>query len=294
MADQIRTPFDWEDIRIFVSLARYGSLSAAARALSLSHATISRRIRTLEKAMGEKLVERRPDGYALTAAGVRALSPASEMEAAAARFGRRGETQVPSGLVRVNAPPSLAQSFLVEKLARLSTTYPTLDIDLATDFRAVSLERREADIALRFGRPTDGDVIAKRAATVGFGFYALDEWRRRLDAGENPTFVGFDEANAHLPEATWLSETYPRARMAFRSNSQVMQAAAARAGAGIALLPHFVGRNQDALVRCLMLEAPPSRELWLLIRRDGVIDLATKTVADFLINLFSSERESIE
>ncbi|CAG9234350.1 LysR family transcriptional regulator [Paraburkholderia caribensis] len=294
MADQIRTSFDWEDIRIFVSLARYGSLSATARALSLSHATISRRIQTLEKALGEKLVERRPDGYVLTTAGVRALSPASEMEVAAARLGRGGQPQEPSGLVRVNAPPSLAQCFLVEKLAGLTAAYPTLDVDLATDFRAVSLERREADVALRFGRPTDGEVIAKRAATPGFGFYAVDEWRRRLAAGESPTFVGFDDANAHLPEASWLRETYPRARVAFKSNSQVMQAAAARAGAGIALLPHFVGRGEATLVHCEMKEAPPSRELWLLIRRDGVTNLAIKTVVDFLMNLLSSERALIE
>ncbi|NIF66880.1 LysR family transcriptional regulator, partial [Burkholderia sp. Cy-647] len=88
MADQIRTTPDWEDIRVFVALARHGSLSAAARALSVSHATISRRIQSLEQALGERLVERRPDGYVLTPAGTRTLGSASEMEAAAAQLGR--------------------------------------------------------------------------------------------------------------------------------------------------------------------------------------------------------------
>jgi molybdate transport repressor ModE-like protein len=74
VADQIRTPLDWEDIRVFVALARYGSLSAAARTLAVTHATISRRIQSLELTLGHSLVERRPDGYVLTPAGTQALA----------------------------------------------------------------------------------------------------------------------------------------------------------------------------------------------------------------------------
>ncbi|WP_176316196.1 LysR family transcriptional regulator, partial [Burkholderia territorii] len=119
MADQIRPTPDWEDIRVFVALARHGSLSAAARALSVSHATISRRLLSLEQPLGERLVERRPDGYVLTAAGTRTLGSASEMEAAAAQLGRGGTDDSPRGLVRINAPPSLAQHFLIARLATL-------------------------------------------------------------------------------------------------------------------------------------------------------------------------------
>jgi DNA-binding transcriptional LysR family regulator len=160
------------------------------------------------------------------------------MEAAAAKLSRGGTDDSPRGLVRINAPPSLTQSFLVAPLATLAVQHLSLDIDVASDFKLVSLERRETDIALRFGRPNDGDVIAKFLVTIGFGFYASAQWLERLRAGTAPTFVGFDEANASLPETLWLARHYSRARMAFRGNSQLAQAAAARAGAGIALLPH--------------------------------------------------------
>ena len=163
--------------------------------------------------MGERLVERRPDGYTLTPAGTRMLAPASDMEAAAATLSRGGADDSPNGLVRVNSPPSLSQTFLVQHLAKLSIQHPGLDIEVATDFRTVSLERREADIALRFGRPQDGDVIAKPLVSLGFGFYATIERRRRIEAGAEPVFVGFDEVNAHLPEALWLSRHFPRARI---------------------------------------------------------------------------------
>lgn len=294
MTDQIRTPTDWEDIRVFVALARYGSLSAAARALSVTHATVSRRIQSLEQALGERLVERRPNGYVLTAAGTRTLAAASEMEAAAGKLIRGGTGDSPRGIVRVNAPPSLTQSFLVAPLAALSVRHPSLDIDISSDFRAVSLERRETDIALRLGRPGDGEVIAKFVATLGFGFYASATWAEQIKAGAPPTFVGFDEANSALPEAVWLLQQFPRARVAFRGNSQLAQAAAARAGAGIALLPHFIGRQDAALVPCMPEHAVPSRELWLLMRREGRKDLAIRTVTDFLAGLFAKEKVRFE
>ncbi|ACR28046.1 LysR family transcriptional regulator [Burkholderia glumae] len=293
MTDQIRTVLDWEDLRVFVALARHGSLSAAARALSVSHATISRRIQSLEHALGERLVERRPDGYVLTPAGTRALAGASEMETAAERLSRGGRDDSPRGLVRLNAPPSLVQHFLIARLATLVARHPSLDIDVASDFRAVSLDRREADIALRFGRPGDGDVIAKSVATPGYGFYATPQWASRLAAGEAPVFVGFDEANAHLPEAVWLARHFPQARVAIRGGSQLAQAAAARAGAGVALLLNFIGRCDAALVPCALGQTPPPRELWLLTRRDGRKDLPTRTVVDFLVQAFADEHDHL-
>ncbi|WP_186086292.1 LysR family transcriptional regulator [Burkholderia gladioli] len=293
MADQIRPTPDWEDIRVFVALARHGSLSAAARALSVSHATISRRLQSLEQALGERLVERRPDGYVLTAAGTRTLGSASEMEAAAAQLGRGGPDDSPRGLVRINAPPSLAQHFLIARLATLTARHPSLDIDLASDFRAVSLERRETDIALRFGRPEDGDVLARCVATLGYGLFAAPSLAAGLAAGAAPVFVGFDEANAHLPEAAWLARHFPKARLALRGGSYLAQASAAGAGAGVALLPNFIGRADPALVPCRLAHAPPAREIWLLMRREARKDLPTRTVADHLGEVFADAADEL-
>jgi DNA-binding transcriptional LysR family regulator len=222
---------------------------------------VSRRVQSLEASLGDKLVERRPDDYVLTPAGTRAIGPASDMEAAAAILSRGGEDDRPKGLVRANAPPSLAQAFLVRRLAHLAMEHPDLDIDVATDLRPASLERRETDIALRLARPDDGDVIAKPLMELGFGFYGTEECCRRSAEGNDPVFVGFDEANAHLPEATWLAGHFPNARMSFRSNSQMTQAVAAREGAGLAPLPYFVGKADPALKLCTLEHNPPPRDL---------------------------------
>lgn len=294
MTDNFCTNADWEDIRVFSALARHGSLSAAARALSVNHATVARRLRSLERVLGGKLVERRPDGYVLTSKGMQVLVLAEQMDAAAASILRGGQGAEPSGLVRVNATPSLMQGFLVTRMAAFVSRYPALDVELATNMRSISLERREADIALRLGRPGDGDVIARRLLTLGYGLYGSAAWRRRIDAGETPVFVGFDEGNAHLPEAVWLARHFPRARMAVRTGSQFAQAAAARADAGIALLPHFIARAGDALVQCHFDSKPPSRELWMLKRRQDRPDTPIQIVQDYLDEIFLAEHALFE
>lgn len=294
MADQNRATLDWEDVRVFVALARHGSLSGAARALAINHGTVSRRVLALEAIVGEKLVERRPDGYVLTPAGIRMLGPASDMEAAAAVLARGGADDRPRGLVRVNAPPSVSQGFLVERLAKLSMEHPGLDIDVATDVRAVSLERRETDIALRYAKPQDGDTIARLLSTIGFGLYATAEYRARIGAGQELAFVGFDELNAHLPEAVWLARHFPRARVSFRTNNQIAQAVAASVHAGVAMLPHFVGSAYPTLQLVSLEHNPPARELWLVTRKQDRKDLSIRTVAEHLLQMFEEERALFE
>jgi molybdate transport repressor ModE-like protein len=294
MADKKRTVLDWEDIRIFLALARHGSLSASARALSVNHATIARRLRSLESSLGEKLVERRPEGYVLTPAGTHVLDAAGDMEQATQTL-KGGVTEgVPGGLVRINAPPALAHGFLIERLSNMASRYKALDIDLATNLRSISLERHEADIAIRVDRPKGGDVIAKQAAFMGYGFYGTPTATRRIEGGAEPVFVTFDEADAFLPEATWLVRHFPRARRAFRANNHFAQSIAARSGIGIVLLPHYIGRSDGALTLCRLEPVLPPREIFVLTRRRDRKDQSIRTVADNIVELFARERGLFE
>lgn len=292
MADRFRTGADWEDVRVFAALARHGGLSAAARALAVNHATVARRVASLERTLGAKLVERRPTGYQLTAAGREALSAAGAMEAAALSLPKSGQADPAAGLVRITATPSLADAFLIPRFASFRARHPGIDIELIIDRRLVSLARREADLALRLSRPDDGDLVARRMAKLGFGFYANADWQARIAAGGDPAFVGFDESSAQLPEAVWLARHFPSRRLVLRANSQASQARAAQAGYGIALLPHFLGRADPALSRIFLSEAPPPREIWLLARREAAAPV--RLARDFLIELFRGERALFE
>ena len=289
MADRKRTEPDWQDLRVFLALGRHGSLSAAARILGVNHATIARRLHALEEDIGEKLVERRPDGYVLTPEGAHVLSAASDMEAAARGIGRGQRGEALHGLVRVNAPPALSQGFLALRLAGLAAAHGGLDVELATDIRAVSLERHETDIAIRMSRPEDGDVIARRLGSVAYGFYATPVLCRRMAAGEAPSFIGFDEADRHVPEAAWLSRQFPRARVAFRAGHQALQAVAALSGAGVALLPHYIGGAAEGLQPCTLGSVPPPRDVWMLVRRRDRHDPLIRLVAERIAAMFEQD-----
>lgn len=292
MADRKRTEVDWQDVRVFLALGRYRSLSAAARALQVNHATIARRIQSLEDSMGEKLVERRPDGYLLTAGGERALQAATGMEAAAQLLTRadRADDEDVRGVVRINASPALAHAFLTAQLARVTSAHPGLDIDLATDLRSISLDRRKADIAVRIGKPNDGDLIAQSVGKLAFGFYGTNARCDEVEKGMPPVFVSFDEQNSDMPEGIWLAQQFPRARVAFRAENQVLQAAAARAGAGIALLPHYIGRQAQGLRPCALTPLPPAREVFLLIRGQDRNARPIRTVMRHLVDAFKENR----
>lgn len=292
MADENRTPrLDWEDLRYFVALARHGSLSATSRALRVNHATVARRIAGLEATLGRHLFDRRADGYALTAEGRAVLDSAKAMdEAALGVLNRLDAGTELSGLVRLTTARVLADGFLVRRLGPFRRCHPGIDIELITEARVLSLSRREADVALRLSRPTDSGLLGRPLAKIGFGFYAAPTYRKMLTAGRKPALIAYDEDSGFISEAAWLTRRFAGHRFAFRVNSQTSQAEAARAGLGVALLPHYLAAADRSLVPVDLGERPPERDLWLLMRPDLRRTPRVRAVADFLNELFRRER----
>jgi len=282
---------DWDDVRYFVALARAGSLSAAARTLRVNHATVARRVANLETLLGRPLFDRRADGYTLNAEGKAVLDEANVMDEAALAVLRRLDTGAElKGLVRLTTTRVLADGFLVDHLRGFRELYPSLDLELVAETRILSLARREADIALRLGQPADSELVGRRIARVAFGFYAAARHRDAFDSTRPPPMIGYDEANAILPEAVWLAHHFPDARLAFRSNSQTSQAAAARAGFGIAMLPHYLAAKDPKLTPVRLNIRAPERDLWLLTRRDLVKIPRVRAVTDYLVDVFRRNR----
>ena len=295
MADKKRTALDWENVRYFVALARYGTLSATARGLRVNHATVARRVTSLERMLGRPLFDRRADGYALTAEGKAVLDEARSMDEAALSVLRRLDVGTElNGMVRLSVGRVLAERFLIDRLRAFHERYPAIDLEVIGGSRVVSLARREADIALRYGSPKDSELVGRRVARIGFGLYASPAYRGKLDAGEAPAFISFDEENDFIAEAAWLARRFGDRRFSFRTTSQTTQAAAARAGYGVALLPRYVAADDQGLVPVLLGERLPERDVWLLIRRDLTKVPRVRAVADYLIDVFRRERRLLE
>jgi DNA-binding transcriptional LysR family regulator len=282
---------DWEDLRYFLALVRHGSLSAAARTLKVSHATVARRVTSLETALRASLFDRRVDGYVLTARGRQIAETARAMEDAAIAVADQAEaTGGLAGLVRLTMGRSLADAFVIDRLGDLRKQHPSIDLEIVTDSRVMSLSRREADIALRFGQPKDSDLLTQRLATVAFDFYASRQVVKTIAKDARPVMIGFDAESHFIADAAWLEREFSDSRFAVRSNSQTSQAAAARAGLGVAQLPLYVAASNPDLVPVRLGKKPPDRELWLLLRRDIARVPRVRVVADYLVALFRRER----
>jgi len=291
MTDRKRTePVDWDDLRYFAALARFGSLSAVARAEGVNHATVARRLARLETRFGRTLFDRRPEGYLPTAAGAALLEDAEAMERAAGALLRRLDTVSPiEGRVRVTATPNLADLLLAGPLGAFAAAHPGIEIEMLGDSRNLKLGQREADLALRLARPRDGELLARKLGRLDYGWVGTADWAVRAGRGQVVPLIGYDESGDGLPEARAIERRGAAgAPVAFRSNGPAAQRAAALAGAGAALLPQHLIAGTPGLVSIPIDEPPLSREIWLLVRHDlakltrvrAVIDCIAVAVKD--------------
>ena len=196
---------DWEDLRHFHALGRLGTLSAAARALGVEHATVARRVAHLEEKIGAKLVDRRGRRLSLTAKGQQIASIATRMSEDALTIERAAlnADNRHAGTVRVSAPPALATALLAERLVRLRQRHPGIDVVVIGETRYASLGRREADIAVRMARPEQGDLTVTKIDEIGFSLYA-DPAYLAATREADWSFVGYEETMASSPQERML------------------------------------------------------------------------------------------
>ena len=281
--------FDWEDLRVFMALAHSGSLASAARALRVNHVTVGRRVASLERQLGIRLVDRLGRSTPLTDEGRRIAALGDEMDRTALRIARlaRGASADIRGTVSVSAPPMIASSFIAPRLGALRSAYPELLISLQGISTLASLERGEADLAVRLVRPEHPAQVTRRLGTLSFGLYAAPAIA--AEAPEHWTFIGYDEALEHLPQQRWLDDYAGTRTMAVRVSDVSGQAEAARSGLGVAVLPSFLAEGDPQLVQVDPGSAPEPRTIWLVLHEDVRKAPAVRATADHLIDIFKDE-----
>src|SRR2546426_6842307 len=146
---------DWRDLRFFLELARTGTLAAAGRKLGVDNTTVGRRLSALERDLGSKLFSRTPDGLVLTAAGEAIRTAGEEMEQAVLRGEQRvlGSDRKLSGLVRVATTEMLGELAVLPALRSVHERHPQIRVEVLTGAGRLDIARREADVALQYGRP---------------------------------------------------------------------------------------------------------------------------------------------
>jgi molybdate transport repressor ModE-like protein len=262
---------EWSDVRIFLAVARSGSLGGAARELGISHPTIGRRLRALEQATGQTLFQRTRDGMTLTEAGQAVLQHAEDMEASALAVERRlaGNDGEPEGGLRISAADWFATCVLAPVLRELARRHPRIMPELVADTRPFDLARREADIAFRIVPFAGADIVQRRLMDVRYALYAAEGAPEPVAGdGSGCDLVLMDESRYTYPDGVWLRDMLPRARVVFSSNSRALQARLCALGLGFAVLPRAVGEQTPGLRAIDLGEAPPSRVMWMGYHRD--------------------------
>ena len=274
---------DWEDLHHFVTLAREGTLSAAARTLGVDHATVARRVAALEQSTGLKLVDRRARATTLTDDGKRIAAVASPMEEAAFAVGRAAQAAKPDvdGEVTISAPPNFASSMIAPQLARLRSQHPGIHIKLIGEKRQASLGRREADVALRLMRPVEAGLFVRKIGSFGFSLYGAPGYLEKTPP-HALAFIGYDASLAESPQEVWLRSIVGKREVVLRTNDLETQAQAARSGLGVAALPHYLGDGDPRLRRHMVTGKPVSRDVWLAVHRDLRQVPAVRAVMEFL------------
>lgn len=262
---------NWDDMRIFLAVARAGQILGAARRLGLNHATVSRRVQALEAALAAKLFRRTTTGSELTPEGERLVLMAERMEAemTEARAEIAGEGEEISGTVRIGAPDGFGVAFLAPRLGALAARHPGLSLQLVPVPRSFSLSRREADIAITVDRPGEGRLVAAKLVDYTLGLYASRDYAARAglpsrigDLAQH-SLVGYVPDLAVSPSLDYAGDVWPEWQSRFAVSSALGQVAAVRSGAGIGILHAFIARDHDDLVP-VPAAAPIRRAYWLV------------------------------
>jgi DNA-binding transcriptional LysR family regulator len=288
---------NWDDVRIFLAVARSGQILAASRRLGVNHATLSRRLTSLEEALATRLFIRRTNGCELTAEGETFLLSAERMEtemlAAQARLGRTDAAI--AGTVRIGAPDGFGVSFLAPRMGRLIERHPELKIQLVPVPRAFSLSSREADIAVTLERPEQGRLVSSKLTDYTLGLYAARSYAgqsglpENVDALKSHRRIGYVEDLIFSQSLNFTGEIMRNWDAAFEISSAIGQTEAVRAGAGIGILHNYIARHLPDLVR-VMPEISIQRTYWTIFHESARELARIRIVADFLHEIVREER----
>lgn len=292
---------NWDDMRVFLAVARQGNLSAAARSLKVTQPTVGRRLRALEDSLGVPLFDRLPDGFVPTAAGQELVPLAAEMERTAEALQRRQASFADrvSGTVRLSVTEIMAE-FLSDHIATLRGRLPEIEIEIAVSHRNANLSKREADLVLRECLPEQQGLIARRLGSFRYAVYGAGEYVSRYPVAltegryQGCAWAGYDDEHAYFTAQKWLDHKLGDRSAGVRVNNGMVLHKVVRNGAGLGVLPCFAGDRDPALVRV----TPPLPEIastmHLIVHQDLRRVAGVRAVMDEIVELFKRETPALD
>ncbi len=259
---------NWDDMRLFLAVARVGSISGAAKQLGVQHSTVSRRMRQFEEKLGARLIERKKNCYELTEAGEQVKQAAIRIEGEVIGIDGaiQGRDSNLVGSLRVTAINNMASMVLMPIFAEFRRQHPKVALHIMVSNSDASLSQREADIAIRLTNSPTDTLIGKRVVTVASTIYGSREYLKHLKKdGEEPKWIGVTCCGFHK---AWTKQHCNDQSFDFYSDDTLLTLAAIREGLGISFLPCFMGDSDPLLERLCAPDHEHNLGLWILLHPD--------------------------
>lgn len=265
---------DWDDLRVFLAVARSESLSGAGKTLKLDPATVGRRIARLEEAMSARLFLKSPQGYTLTDQGTGLVVHAERAETA--MLGAREALSGPEGLtgqIRIGAPDGCANYLLPQVLATICDENPGLEVQIVALPRVFNLSKREADLAIAVSRPEAGRLTVQKLTDYQLHLAASRDYLASYPAITDPTDLTFHRLVGYIPDMIFDKELDYLAQIGagtvpLASNSVSVQLNWLRHGAGVGVVHDFALPSAPELVKVLPETVHLTRAFWLIRHAD--------------------------
>ena len=285
---------NWDDLKIFLDVARQPKLDDAATHLHMDATTVSRRIKRLETELGLTLFERTRRGHALTPAGEKLAQRVEAMESHSFEIiAESSSEQTAAGRIRLGVPEGLGSSIIAPALAAFRTAHPKIDVDLIALSGFVSVPRRQADMSILLTRPAAGRLRVRKLSDYALRLYASSDYlaanphvRSKTDLQAH-TLIGYVDDLIYSAQLRYFDELLPGLAPHLCSPSIVAQLEMVASGAGLGILPEFMARRREDLVAVLPGEIEVTRSFWLAVHEDVASLQRNRLMADFLATLLS-------
>jgi DNA-binding transcriptional LysR family regulator len=287
----------WDDLRIFLAVARVQKLAVAARSVGLDATTVSRRLDRLAAELGTTLFEQASSGHVLTARGTELLRHAEDIERStlAAQADVSGERGLLSGVVRVSVAEGFGTWVVARHLAAFRAAHPDIVVELIASNGFLNPSKREADLSVMLARPTSGPLVVRRLTDYQLQLYAVQGYLDRAPPLRSAAdlrrhvLIGYVPDLIYSPALDYTGQIRPGSAPDIRSSSINAQHAMTVSGAGLCVLPRFIGDKDERLVPVLTGEVGLTRSFWLVVHRDTRQLARVAAFVDWLTALIALE-----
>ena len=286
--------YRWSDLEYVLAVAGAGSVAGAARQMGVNHTTVLRRVQAFEQRMGVRVFERLRTGYRPTPEGEVYLDAAKSIETTLTDLDRKlaGSDQALSGPLSITSTDNIMPMFL-DAVAAFSRLHPGVMIDLRVANVALSLDRREADIAVRASSQPPEHLVGRRVCDLQFSIYATPELAEREaeTAIEDRRWLGLEAPLSGSTAGEWMAEMIPSSQIVGCANSFNALRDLAVRGLGFAMLPRHVGDATTLLINVPGPGPMPETGLWLLSHKDMLRSPRVRIASEFLYKGLRANRE---